>query len=102
MFSGIEGMQPPNLKGGGRAERQWSCYDPDRPQKEDYENIRMPSAAINAVEQGDLLISIDGGKNICFSILLFNFYLFIFYQQIITKCDNNKIIFFFLVMWNVE
>ena len=53
--AGIKDMQPANLKGGERASQRWSCYDPDREHKEDYENMAMPSAALNAVIEGDLL-----------------------------------------------
>ena len=55
MFSGIAGMQPANLKGGARSSSRWSCYDPNREGKEDYENMAMPSAALDAVEEGDLI-----------------------------------------------
>ena len=48
-------MQPPNLKGGDREENPWSCYDPNRPEKEDYNMVRMPSQALTAVLEGDLL-----------------------------------------------
>ena len=57
-------MQPPDLKGGGRKSRKWSCYDPERENKEDYDAIRMPSDAMAAVEAaGDMLESVDGGEN---------------------------------------
>jgi hypothetical protein len=55
-------MQPPNLKGGGRPEGAWSCYDPQRPEKEDYEALRMPSSAMTAAIEGNLLETDDGGE----------------------------------------
>ena len=57
-------MQPPDLKGGGRKDRKWSCYDPYREQRDDYDAVRMPSYVMAAVEAaGDLLESVDGGEN---------------------------------------
>ena len=55
-------MQPPDLKGGARSDRAWSCYDPNRPEKEDYEALRMPSSAMTAAIEGNLLDSVDGGE----------------------------------------
>ena len=57
-------MQPPNLKGGGRNDNPWSCYDPNRPEREDYTALRMPSDAMTAALEGDLLVLDDanGGE----------------------------------------
>ena len=48
-------MQPPDLKGGGRSNTGWSCYDPTRPEKEDYDKIQMPSKALDEVIFRDML-----------------------------------------------
>ena len=48
-------MQPPNIKGGGRTEMPWSSYDPERPNREDYQALRMPSHALDACLEGELL-----------------------------------------------
>ena len=57
-------MQPADLKGGAGARRDggWLCYDPERCTKEDYSKIRMPSSAMTAAVDGNLIESIDGGE----------------------------------------
>ena len=55
-------MQPPDLKGGARNERPWSCYDPQREEREDYEGLCMPSSAMTAIVEGNLLDSVDRGE----------------------------------------
>ena len=52
-------MQPPNLKSGKRDDRPWSCYDPDRPERAEYDLVQMPSAAMTAVTEGDMLETDD-------------------------------------------
>ena len=57
-------MQPPNLKGGARNDEPWSCYDPQRPQRAEYGQLRMPSDAMRAALEGEMLEKDDdkGGK----------------------------------------
>ena len=55
-------MQPPSLKGGGRVQVT-SCYDPNRATQEDYSNIPMPSSALVAIQEGDLLEEGETGKS---------------------------------------
>ena len=62
---GIKGLQPPDLKGGTTAKRpttQWSCYDPDRPDRVDYDTIMMPSAAMERATAGNLIEVEHGGE----------------------------------------
>ena len=62
MIAGIDGMQPPNLQGGARNERRWSCYDPERETKEDYHALQMPSCAMTAAVEGSMLLPEGDGK----------------------------------------
>ena len=65
-------MQPPSLKGGARKDKRWSCYDPNRENREDYEDMRMPSCAMTAVLEGDMLVpEEDGAYQIIFILYLF-------------------------------
>ena len=56
-------MVPADLKGGGtRDEQVWSCYDPLRSNREAYEDLQMPSSAMTAAKEGNLIESVDGGE----------------------------------------
>ena len=48
-------MQPPDLKGGEREDNPFSCYDPERQEKADYDLVQMPSTAMTRVIEGNLL-----------------------------------------------
>lgn len=58
-ITGIEGMQPPSVKSGQRPPFI-SCYDPDRPSKEDYAGMALPSSAMVAIQEGDMLVEDEG------------------------------------------
>ena len=65
MSVGIDGLQPADLKGGFHASRddnRWSCYDPNRQDKEDYDRIMMPSDAMERAVAGNMITSVDGGE----------------------------------------
>ena len=40
----------------------WSSYDPNRPEKYDYDAIRMPSVTMDRIANDDLLEKVDGGE----------------------------------------
>ena len=69
-ITGIPGMQPLSLGGGPRVQLN-SCYDPQRSQKEDYSAMAMPSSALCAAVEGDLLEEENGGRLLVLSDQIF-------------------------------
>ena len=48
-------MQPPDITGAGCGRPTNSCYDPKREERENYTDLAMPSTALTAAIEGNLL-----------------------------------------------